>query len=80
VAVPDADAPATSTIAAGATTAEAATLLASYRILWRTHSGTAHGYVWPAMLRIRAVEHLPNGGALAKITISDEEMPRQPEQ
>jgi hypothetical protein len=43
-------------------------LVATYRIIWRTHSGTAHGLRWPALLRTEILGQFARGGHSGRLT------------
>jgi hypothetical protein len=43
-------------------------LVTTYRTIWRTHSGTAHGLRWPALHRTEILGSLARGGAAGRLT------------
>jgi len=43
-------------------------LVTTYRVLWRTHSGTAHALRWPAMHRVEILGKFARGGASGRLT------------
>ena len=43
-------------------------LVTTYRMIWRTHSGTAHGLRWPALHRTEILCPLARGGASGRLT------------
>ncbi|MCD2198280.1 hypothetical protein LQ327_33435 [Actinomycetospora endophytica] len=45
-----------------------ADLVQAYRLLWRTHSGTAHGLRWSSQAQTKVFDPLVGGGALGQVT------------
>jgi hypothetical protein len=43
-------------------------IVTTYRMIWRTHSGTAHGLRWPALHRTEILGPLARGGASGRLT------------
>jgi hypothetical protein len=43
-------------------------LVTTYRVFWRTHSGTAHGLRWPALYRTEILGRFVRGGASGRLT------------
>ncbi len=43
-------------------------LVTTYRIIWRTHSGTAHGLRWPALHRTEILGQFARGGHSGRLT------------
>lgn len=43
-------------------------LIQAYRVLWRTHSGTAHGLRWSSQPNTEVFDSLVRGGAIGQVT------------